>query len=494
MKRFPLLLLLLIAFQGFSQGVYTETEIAAQDLLIAAKKEVLLGDVDEATKIYKQLLTDHNELAAAYELSRIYLKNEDVPAALSYARRAYEAEPDNQWYLIQLTDLLSMNENDAEAARLFEKFIKQDPSDQYNYLQASYHYLKAEQPKDAITILDALEEQKGISEEVVQRKFEIYDVMGKEKDALKELEKLSDLYPYETRYLHNIAGYLRSMDKEGEANKVMKQILAIDPNDETALLFSKSTGKNKDANYIRSLVPVIKDDRIDLDKKVVELIPYLQDFADSADPELGQSLLDIANIMNESYPRNAKVQSITGDIHFYSKDLRKAGKAYAQSVDIDPSIWAVWSQLFITLDLSRDYASMKTYSEKAIDVYPNQALTYYYNSAALLALGELSEAQMSAQEARLVSGNNPMVTPEILLLESKIKYEEKQYEKALGLVKDAIATSKQANHRMLDHLGDIHAAKNEGQLAQESWKKAIKAGGNPDRIRKKIKGEEDLNN
>ncbi|WP_235297489.1 tetratricopeptide repeat protein [Portibacter marinus] len=494
--KFKLVIFLLVMgiTSSISQGIYTESDIAAQDLLIAAKKEVLLGDLEEAVKIYKRLLEEHNEIAAAYELSRIYVKNDDFSTALTYAQRAYDAEPSNQWYLIQLTDLLSLNNNDEEAAKLYEKYTQEDPLNEYHYLQASYHYLKADQPKDAIKILDKLEENRGITEEIIQRKFEIYDVMGKEKDALKELEKLSEMYPSETRYLHNIAGYLRSMDKESDANKVMTRILEIDPDDETALLFSKSSGKNKDANYLRSLVPVIKDQRIDLDKKVIELIPYLQEFANTSEDELGQSLLDITLIMDEIYPKNAKVKSILGDIYFYSQKLENASEAYAASVDIDKSIWTVWSQLFLTLDLIQDFKTMREYSEKAIDVYPNQALAYYYNSVSYLEIGDLGEAQMSAAEARMVSGNNPAVTPEINLLESKIKFNEKDYDSSLELIKKAISGATASNPRMLEHQGDVLWALDEQSAAKESWKMAIKAGGNPDRINKKISGEANLNN
>ncbi|GLR18532.1 tetratricopeptide repeat protein [Portibacter lacus] len=494
MKFTPLLLLLFIAFQGISQGIYTETEIAAQDLLIAAKKQVLLGDVDEAIDIYKKLLDEHNENAAAYELSRIYVKKEDYSTALTYAKRAHEAEPKNEWYLIQLTDILAFSENFEEAATLYEQFTKQEPNNEFHYLQSSFYYLKAELPKNAIKVLDDLEKNNGITEQIIQRKFEIYDVMGKEKDALKELEKLNKMYPTEPRFLHNIAGYLRTMGKENEANKVMQKILEIDPDDETALLFVNSTGKNKDANYLRSLVPVIKDERIELDKKVIELIPYLQDFAEKGDPELGQSLLDIGGILDETYPRNAKVKSILGDIHFYNKDLPQATNFYAQSVDSDKSTWTVWAQLFITLNITEDYKRMMKYSEDAIDVYPNQALAYYYNGLALLELGELSEAEMSAVEARMISGNNPNVIPEVLLLESKIKFKQKKYEESLKLVSEGMEVSQQPNPRILDHLGDVYWIMNEKDSAKESWKKAIKAGGNPAVINKKINGETDLNN
>lgn len=494
MKFTSLLLLLFLACQGYSQGMYSESDIAAQDLLITAKKAVLLGDVDEATDIYKKLLEEYNENAAAYELSRIYVAQEDFDNAQNYAKRAYNSDKKNEWYLIHLTDVLAFGAYHKEAALLLDEYVKIDPGNEYFYLQASYQYLKAEEPKEAIRVLNDLEKNRGVTEQVVQRKFEIFDVMGKEKDALKELQKLHDLYPSEPRFLHNIAGYLRTMGREGEANKIMDKILRIDPDDETALLFVNSSGQNKDANYLRSLVPVMKDERIELDKKVMELIPYLQDFAEEQNEELGQSLIDITLILDEAYPNNAKVKSILGDVYFYKKDWVTAADYYAQSVDTEKSIWSVWSQLFMALNISKDYERMKKYSQEAVDVYPNQALAFYYNSLALLEVGDLSEAQYSASEAKMVSGNNPKILKEVYLLESKIKYAEKNFEEALTLVNKALDIRMEDNARHLEHLGDVHMALNDVNAAKAAWKNAIKAGGNPEILNKKIKGESDYNN
>lgn len=478
---------------GHSQGIYSEDDISAQDLLISAKKQIILGNTDEAIEIYNKLLKEHSEPVAAYELSRIYFQKEDVENALLYSKKAYDSESDNKWYLVQYAELLSHNNNYKRAAEVFESYLSAEPNNEYYYMQASFQYLKAEMPKDAIKVLEKLEKNKGVSESVSQRKFEIYDVLGKEKEALSELKKLSAEHPDETRYLHNIAGYLRSMGKEGEANKVIKRILEIDPNDETAILIASSSGKNKDANYLRSLVPIIKDSRIDFDKKVVELIPYLEDFANNNDEELGQSLIDVTLIMDEYYPKNAKVKSILGDIFFYQKKWPEATENYKASIDIDKSIWPVWQQLFLSLNIDENYELLEEVSEDAIEVYPNQALAYLYNGLALLEIGNITEAEMSIQEAGMIAAGNPQILSEVAFLMSKVKLYTKAYEEALQFINESL-NLEEMNPRFLEQLGDVKLEMNDAEGAKSAWKKALKAGGNPDKLKKKINGEASLNN
>ncbi len=486
------LLLIIYSFFGFSmqaQGIYTEIDVDAQKLLIAAKKEVLLGKKDKAIEVYKELLKEHGEVAAAYELSKLYLEKDQTAQAQTYAKMASDSDPKNEWYVIQYADILAINEDHLSAAKIYEQFTSVQPKNEFHYLKASFHYLKADKAKEAIKVLDLLEKNIGVTESIAQRKFEIYDVIGKEKEALKELERLSERYPNETRYLHNIAGYLRTIGRDGEANKIMEKILELDPNDETAILFANSSGKNKDANYLRSLVPVIQDQRIDLDKKIIEIIPYLQEFAETGNQELGQSLLDINLIMDENYPNNAKVKSILGDIYFYKENLDQAINNYKASVDIDKSIWTVWSQLLLALNIKQDYTMMEKVSNDAIDVYPNQALAYYYYALAMLENGDTGEAEISIREATMIGGQNAKLMREINLLYSRLKYFEKDYSAALEYLNKSLTDEEKANSRFLEHMGDIQYAMKEKDKAVSSWKKALKAGGNEVRLKKKIEGD-----
>lgn len=481
--------LVISAFVVKGQGLYTETDMASQKLLIAAKKEALLGKEEKAEELYLQLLKEHAEMSAAYELSKIYLKKEDPLQAQSYAKMAYDHDPKNEWFMVQYADVLALNENHDKTAEIYEAYTSIQPKNDYHYLQASYHFLKAEKPKEAIKMLDKLEENIGVSESTIQRKFEIYDVIGKEKEALKELQKLSDKYPTDTRYLNNIAGYLRTIGKDNEANKIMKKILKIDPNDETALLFANSSGKNKDANYLRSLVPIIKDPRIDLDKKILEIIPYLQEFVEEGNAELGQSLLEINSIMDENYPNNAKVKSILGDINFYKENLDVAIQNYKASVEIDKSVWTVWSQLLLALNIKGDYVLMEEMSEEAIDVYPNQSMAYYYNGLALLENGNLVESEMSIREAGMIGSRNEGLQKEVNLVLSRIKFQSKDYSSALDYLENSLTETEKANPRFLEHLGDIKYAMKDQSAAKDAWKQALKAGGNEERLSKKISGE-----
>ena len=486
---FTCFFLLGFLFESVSQGIYSEADIAAQNLLIAAKKEVLLGKEDKAIEIYEKLVKEHAQMSAAYELSKIYTKKEEIAQASNYGKMAYDYDPNNEWYMIQYAEVLVLEENYLRAAELFDAQSIIQPKNDYHYLQASYNYLKAEKAKEAVKMLDRLEENIGISESIAQRKFEIYDVLGKSKDALKELQKLSARYPKETRYMHNIAGYLRTMGKEDEANKIMAKILTIDPNDETALLFANSNGKNKDANYLRSLVPVIKDPRINLDKKILEIIPYLQEFVETGDSELGQSLVDINNIMDENYPDNAKVKSMLGDIHFYREEIDLAIKNYKASVEVDKSVWTVWSQLLIALNIKGDYGLMEKLSEDAIDVYPNQALAYYYNGLSLLENGDLQGSEMSIREAGMIGGKNEKLMNEVNLVLSRIRFESKDYAGAMKYLEHSLTDVEKSNPRFLEHFGDVKWALKDTAAAKEAWKKAIKVGGNLERLNKKIAGE-----
>ena len=70
--------------------------------------------------------------------------------------------------------------------------------------------------------------------------------------ALKELEKLSNAFPLEIRYLHNLASYYTKLGKESKALEVYRRILKIDINDASAnmAITASNTGTRKWATVL----------------------------------------------------------------------------------------------------------------------------------------------------------------------------------------------------------------------------------------------------
>lgn len=93
----------------------------------------------------------------------------------------------------------------------------------------------------------------------------------------------------------------------------------------------------------------------------------------------------------------------------------------------------------------RDYVGLRDISNEALDLFPNQALTYYFNGLALLELEAPRDAMMSLQQAAIMSSRQPRLQVDILnrLGETQFKLGQTdrgkvQFEKALEIAPQAV--------------------------------------------------------
>ena len=90
-------LIITVLFLGMSslyaQEIVGNKEIDREALLIEASKEKMLGRLDKAKELYKQLLTEFpNTEAAAYELARILMVQKQPEEAIIWVSKAVTAK------------------------------------------------------------------------------------------------------------------------------------------------------------------------------------------------------------------------------------------------------------------------------------------------------------------------------------------------------------------------------------------------------------------
>jgi len=124
---------------------------------------------------------------------------------------------------------------------------------------------------------------------------------------------------------------------------------------------------------------------------------------------LATEALNLAYLLEEVHPNQAKSYSIIGDLLYYSGDKEKALTYYQKTLEYDKNVYLVWEQmLYIYVDL-KDYKNLVKESENALDLFPNQATVHYLNGLGYNGLGENKAAVSSLQQALIMSNKNPRI-------------------------------------------------------------------------------------
>jgi tetratricopeptide (TPR) repeat protein len=464
-----------LVYGQIDQRTKTEEAVNYEEKFANARREMLIYRYDRAITILEELYKeDRTNAAVCFELAKAYLEKKDQLLVEKYLKAAIANAPTNVWYMQFQADLSKEAGNFAEALVQYQKMYSLQPKNLEFYLEAITCLTKLQRYKEAILEYDKIENAIGPDAEMYMRRFELYAKLGAKADALKQLDFLIGKYNLETKYLKAKARYLIDIGKEDEALDLFKKILAIDPEDTDANLaiLSKGNEKDKPNAYLMALLPIISNTSIDIDAKVRELLPYVQRLAAGQDSELARSLKEVVEKLVVAHPTEAKAYSIAGDIYMSSGDVDGAIIKYEKTLKLNNKVFAVWEQLMYGYNDKMDYNALLTTTTKALDIFPNQSMVYYFNGLALSNLKKYQDAKSIAQEGIMVSGKNEVALSKMHTALATALIGLRDYEGATTALETALRLSGNKNAIAYEVYGDLYMAKNDSKLAQEYWKKS----------------------
>ena len=92
-----------------------------------AIKQKSLENFEEAIKYFQKCIGLNKEQAAPYyEISKIYLLNNELKESYIYSKQAYQLEKSNKWYSQFYAEILFNMQDYLESAKIYKSLIKQD--------------------------------------------------------------------------------------------------------------------------------------------------------------------------------------------------------------------------------------------------------------------------------------------------------------------------------------------------------------------------------
>ena len=465
----------------------TEEEIMLQDKFIAAHSEKMLGKIDKAITLFKEVhKADRQNATVAFELARAYAIKEDDESTKKFIELACRNDKDNIYFQQFRAEFYEKSNDVSGTLGALDKLMKLEPYNESYFYKAGELHEQNSNYEQALVTYNNLEGIIGVGEQTSRRKFEIYNRMGEEKMAIGELVKLSNTYPKSTRFLNNLASYYKEIGKDKLSEKTYKSVLAMDPHnpDATIALAGDITKPGNEAAYLLALKNIIASPDIDIDTKIKELIPYVQNMGDDpANPE-NISLINSIEDLQNAHPREAKAYAIYGDVLMNVGKTEEAIDKYAQTIKLNKSNFAVWEQYMFALESEARFDELKTVSNNALDLYPNQAMCYYFNGVGHYRTGNKKEADSMFEEALLIGRKNESLKTRIKALQSgeinvPLKNNFKQWAFLRGY-------KSPYNSDIYEEFGDELMKEGDQETAITYWEKALKETSNKLRLEEKI--------
>ncbi len=349
-----------------------------QEYFFEALKQKGIENYDRAVEaLHKCLNLNSKKPVIYFELGKNYNKLKNFGAAEDNLKKAISMQPDNEWFLDELYDVYFQQEDIDNAIKTIKQLVKYHP-DYKEDLAALY--VREKRYKQALELLDELDEELGVSEARDAMRNDIYSITGNVDDRIENLEqRIANNPNNEDNHLKLIYRYSQTGDKQ-KAYQAAENLLRIKPDSKFVHLalykFYLQDGKLEDA--IKSVKIALTSPEINAGAKA----KVLKDFVNfvSKNPEYEGDLVDITVLVDDN--KDAQTYSDLGQYYLKSGDKVKALANFKEALKQDPNDFKLIKDvLLLQLDI-QDYTGVVQDSEEALELYPAQPILYLVNGVA----------------------------------------------------------------------------------------------------------------
>lgn len=353
-----------------------EADAAYYDALRARIK----GDDKEEERLLLQVISGKPQASGAYyDLARLYFKENRSDKATEYIKKAIALDGSNVWYKTQYAEILVQNKQYEEAAKLFDEIAKTEKYNDDYLLKAFNLYQHVGKYDQALATINKYLEKEPDNEEAIDLKKKLLLKRNDVDGVVKVLEGQIARNPQEGKYYAELAEVYDNNKLTGKAAEMYRKIEEQFSDDPTVQLtlseyYKKNNNQKKYEEYVKKLVT---NKSLDADVQLSILGPMIIEGGN--DSTMRRQGLEIITILAEQHPDNAKVSAFYGDVLAFNNKIEKAAEAYKKSVQIDPSSYKVWESLLFAYTGRETADSLIKYSERALKLFPNQAMFHYLN-------------------------------------------------------------------------------------------------------------------
>jgi tetratricopeptide (TPR) repeat protein len=416
-----------------------ENRVRFQSTFYNACKEKIKGNMEVAATLFKECLRiDSGSAPAQYELASLYRFGGMYDDALKYAKRAALGDPKNEWFQLLYIDCLHNKRQYSDAAQAYEKLIKNVPGKPDYYIDLADEYVYAKKPDKAAKVYEEYEKTFGRDESVALKRVAVLREMNKLAEAEIVMKELIKDFPGEPRYYTYLAEIYQERGEPEKAFSVYQESLKSDPNNPYLhlALADYYRQQKKDSLFFTEVKIAFSSPDLDVDNKVRILLSYY-DMTEAFPKYLGEAY-ELLDILVKAHPRDPRAWSVDGDFLYRDKRYREAKAAFEKVLEYDKSKFPVWRSLLFCDAEVNDMEALKKHSEEAMDLFPNQPTTYYFNGLANQRLKNYKAAIQAFLDGQEFVYDDLLLQKQFLENLGEAYNADKQYEKSDKAFEDAL--------------------------------------------------------
>ena len=334
---------------------------------------------DASFEMFKHCISiDSTSSAALFELSSFYINIDQPEKAVALLKKSIAYAPNNHEYRNTLATLLFNLGKFEEAAVEYEFLSKVHPDKPELYFYLAEAYSRMGETGKAISMYDELENVMGLFEAISMQKCQLYLKLKQEENALKEIKKLTDKFPMETRYLIMLGDLYLQQNDNKQALKHFKKALEIDPESPfypvSMANYYEKTGQRDSAKL--QIEAALVNSRLDINTKLSILAQYISQLHNSKQDIDGANAL--FQTLLDQHPDESQLKLVYSQYLIIQNKIDEARFQIQIVTESEPENMEAWIQLLRLSSQAGDLDEMLRICKKCEEIFPEEAEFYFY--------------------------------------------------------------------------------------------------------------------
>jgi tetratricopeptide (TPR) repeat protein len=389
----------------------------AEALFVEGQKYYLLEDYSKALAFF-QKAAQFNPLDAGahYKVAEVLNKSasaQDLALASTSIEAALRIDKKNEYYYTLAAEIYAARQDFIKAAAAIENMLREIPGQETSLFQLAAYYAYAGKKDEAFKTYGRAENLFGVNETSSLQKQQLLLEQGKVNDAITEAERLIKAFPDEPQYVMAFAEMLNQNGQRARALQTLEKFLAENPSNGNAkMLLSVLYKENNQADKANQLLTSVFDDAgVETSGKILVISTLNTEIAQARaknSPDVGLEKLAVTLFekLQAADPAHDMVSLIGGDLFLTLGQPQTAKKLYRKAIKQGASGFEPWQNLLLLENQDNAYDSLIAHTEEGLELFPNQAILYYFNGYGHLRKKHYKEACFSLEQAKKLSPGN----------------------------------------------------------------------------------------
>ena len=338
-----------------------------------------LGELDAAFELYKHCLDIHpNSAETLYEISRFYMALGEEEKGLKALEKAVEKDKRNFWFKQELAAYFQNKRQWNKSVAVFENMSELFPMRLEPLMSLVDLYRQNKEYSNVIKVLNRIEELDGKSEYISLEKLRMYFMIDDKEEALAEIQKLIEEYPYDMMYRKILGDIYLEKGRTKDAYEVYKNILAEEPNyaDGMLSLASYYETVGEDSLYNEQIERILVNANVETPAKMElmrrEIVRAEQVTKDST------RVIELFDKIMETQLQDAELPMLYSEYLILKKMKDKSIPALNKVLELDPENKPARLQLLSYALMDNDLDEIIKVSSPALEYTPDVMEFYYY--------------------------------------------------------------------------------------------------------------------